>query len=158
MVTKEGKPAFVFGVMGGDMQAQGHVEVLVNMIDFGMNVQEAGEAPRVEHIGSPTPTGRPGDDKGGTINAERGIPGEVIAELIRRGHQVSGVPSNNGGYQGIWIDPRTGMLHGGSEYRKDGCLRRDTKAIKRDQLRALQRAVLIDAVEELVHGEGACAG
>jgi len=97
------------------------VQVLINMIDFGMNVQEAGEAPRVEHIGSPTPTGKPGDSKGGTINAERGIPAAVITELIRRGHQVSGVPSNNGGYQGIWIDPRTGMLHGGSEYRKDGC-------------------------------------
>jgi gamma-glutamyltranspeptidase/glutathione hydrolase len=121
LVTKDGQPWLVFGVMGGDMQAQGHVQVLVNMIDFGMNVQEAGEAPRVEHIGSPTPTGKPGNKKGGTINAERGIPAAVLTDLARRGHQVSGVLTNGGGYQAIWIDPRTGMLHGGSEYRKDGC-------------------------------------
>ncbi len=121
LVTKDGQPWLVFGVMGGDMQAQGHVQVLVNLIDFGMNVQEAGEAPRVEHLGSPTPTGKPGDKKGGTINAERGIPAAVITELMRRGHQVSGVLTNGGGYQAILIDPRTGMLHGGSEYRKDGC-------------------------------------
>ena len=75
MVTKDDKPYLVFGVMGGDFQAQGHVQVLVNMIDFGMNVQEAGEAPRIEHVGSPTPTGKPGDPKGGKIQAERGIPG-----------------------------------------------------------------------------------
>ena len=121
LVTKEGRPWLVFGVMGGDMQAQGQVEVLVNMIDFGMNVQEAGEAPRVEHIGSPTPTGKPGDKKGGTTNAERGIPAAVIQELTRRGHHVSGVLTNGGGYQAILIDPNTGMLHGGAEYRKDGC-------------------------------------
>jgi gamma-glutamyltranspeptidase/glutathione hydrolase len=121
MVTKDGQPWLVFGVMGGDMQAQGHVQVLVNLIDFGMNVQEAGDAPRVEHVGSPTPTGKPGDKDGGTIKAERGIPAAVVTELLRRGHQVAGVPSNTGGYQAILIDPRTGMLHGGSEYRKDGC-------------------------------------
>src|SRR5262245_5350244 len=57
MVTKDGKPWFCFGVMGGDMQPQGQVQVLVNLIDFKMNVQQAGEAPRVEHIGSATPTG-----------------------------------------------------------------------------------------------------
>ena len=72
MVTKDGKPWFVFGVMGGDMQPQGHVQVLVNMIDFGMNVQQAGEAPRIEHVGSATPTGRPDASDGGTINAEEG--------------------------------------------------------------------------------------
>src|SRR5260370_30610543 len=74
LVTKEGKPWFVFGVMGGDMQPQGHVQVLCNLIDFGMNVQEAGEAPRVEHLGSATPTGKPGDKKGGTALAEHGSP------------------------------------------------------------------------------------
>jgi gamma-glutamyltranspeptidase / glutathione hydrolase len=121
LVTKDGQPYLVFGVMGGDYQAQGHVQVLVNMIDFGMNVQEAGEAPRIEHVGSPTPTGKPGDPKGGAIQAERGIPTAVLRDLERRGHQVSIVLTNGGGYQAILIDPRTGMLHGGSEERKDGC-------------------------------------
>src|SRR5438477_2213039 len=85
MVTKDGKPWLTFGVMGGDMQPQGHVQVLCNLIDFGMNVQQAGEAPRVEHVGSATPTGKPGDPDGGTIKAEFGIPEEVVKELARRG-------------------------------------------------------------------------
>jgi gamma-glutamyltranspeptidase/glutathione hydrolase len=120
MVTKEGKPHFVFGVMGGDMQPQGHVQVLVNMIDFGMDVQAAGEAPRFEHKGSATPTGKPGDKNGGTAIAERGIPEAVIKELQRRGHHVIRTERNGGGYQGILIHPTTNMLHGGSEARKDG--------------------------------------
>ena len=120
MATKDGKPWFTFGVMGGDMQPQGHVQVLVNMIDFGMNVQAAGEAPRVEHIGSATPTGRAAAANGGTIQAEPGIPEDVVKELIRRGHEVKRVAVNGGGFQGIVIDPKTGMLHGGSEARKDG--------------------------------------
>lgn len=120
MVTKDGKPVFTFGVMGGDMQPQGHVQVLVNLLDFGMDVQQAGEAPRVEHIGSATPTGRPGDPKGGRVLAEVGLPEEVAKELARRGHRVDWVKRNGGGYQGIWIDPKTGVLHGGTEARKDG--------------------------------------
>ncbi len=120
MVTKDGKPWLTFGVMGGDMQPQGHVEVLCNLIDFGMNVQEAGEAPRIEHLGSATPTGRPGDPNGGTIAAESGIPDKVIEELTRRGHVVQRTRRNGGGYQAILIDPKTNMLHGGSEPRKDG--------------------------------------
>jgi gamma-glutamyltranspeptidase/glutathione hydrolase len=120
MVTKNDKPWFTFGVMGGDMQPQGHVQVLVNMIDFGMNVQEAGEAPRIEHVGSATPTGQPGKANGGTVKAETGIPDAVIKELTRRGHTVDRVRVNGGGYQGILIDPITGMLHGGTEARKDG--------------------------------------
>jgi gamma-glutamyltranspeptidase / glutathione hydrolase len=119
-VTKDGKPWFCFGVMGGDMQPQGHVQVLVNLIDFGMNVQQAGEAPRVEHVGSATPTGHRGDPKGGTIRAEPGIPEEVVKELTARGHAVERVRVNGGGFQGILIDPKTGLLHGGSEARKDG--------------------------------------
>src|SRR5439155_11172715 len=111
----------VFGVMGGDMQPQGHVEALCNLIDFGMNVQEAGEAPRLEHKGSATPTGLPAAANGGTVEAEPGIPESVVAELQRRGHHVVRVRRNGGGYQGILIDPQTGMLHGGSEARKDGC-------------------------------------
>jgi gamma-glutamyltranspeptidase/glutathione hydrolase len=121
LVTKDGKPWFVFGVMGGDMQPQGQVEVLNNLIDFGMNVQEAGEAPRIEHVGSATPTGRPEAKGGGTVQAEDGIPQGVIDELQRRGHHVVRVKRNGGGYQGILIDPKTGVLHGGSEARKDGC-------------------------------------
>jgi gamma-glutamyltranspeptidase/glutathione hydrolase len=120
-VTKDGKPWFVFGVMGGDMQPQGQVQVLVNLIDFGMNVQEAGEAPRLEHVGSATPTGRSGSRTGGIVQAERGISEKVIAELTRRGHRVVSVRVNGGGYQGILIDPQTNVLHGGSEARKDGC-------------------------------------
>lgn len=120
MVTKDGKPWFVFGVMGGDMQPQGQVQVLVNIIDFGMDVQAAGEAPRIEHVGSPTPTGRPGDPQGGTVLAEPGIPESVVEELRKRGHQVRRVARNGGGYQGILIDWEKGTLLGGSEYRKDG--------------------------------------
>jgi gamma-glutamyltranspeptidase/glutathione hydrolase len=121
LVTRDGAPWFVFGVMGGDMQPQGQVEVLTNLIDFGMNVQEAGEAPRIEHTGSATPTGRAAAAKGGTVHAEDGIPTAVIEELTRRGHQVVRTRRNGGGFQGILIDPRTGVLHGGSEARKDGC-------------------------------------
>jgi gamma-glutamyltranspeptidase / glutathione hydrolase len=120
MLTKDGKPVFAFGVMGGDMQPQGHVQVLVNMLDFGMDVQQAGEAPRVEHVGSATPTGRKADPRGGTIQAEIGLPEEIAKELIRRGHRVEWVKRNGGGYQGIWIDLKTGVLHGGTEARKDG--------------------------------------
>jgi gamma-glutamyltranspeptidase/glutathione hydrolase len=120
MVTKDGKPWLTFGVMGGDMQPQGHVQILVNLIDFGMNVQQAGEAPRVEHVGSATPTGTPEQAHGGTIRAEPGIPDDVVKELSSRGHRVERVRVNGGGYQGILIDPRTAMLHGGSEPRKDG--------------------------------------
>jgi gamma-glutamyltranspeptidase/glutathione hydrolase len=121
LVTKAGKPWFVFGVMGGDMQPQGQVQVLVNLIDFGMNVQEAGEAPRVQHFGSATPTGKKAEPKGGTLHVEMGIPRAVMEDLRRRGHHVMGIVQSQGGYQGILIDPNTNMLHGASEYRTDGC-------------------------------------
>ncbi|HEY1376742.1 MAG TPA: gamma-glutamyltransferase, partial [Gemmataceae bacterium] len=120
LVTKGGQPWFVFGVMGGDMQPQGHVEVLCNLIDFGMDVQAAGEAPRLEHVGSATPTGKPADPDGGTVKAEPGVPDAVVRELERRGHHVERVRVNGGGYQGIRIGAN-GVLHGGSEARKDGC-------------------------------------
>jgi gamma-glutamyltranspeptidase/glutathione hydrolase len=121
LVTRGGKPWFVFGVMGGDMQPQGQVEVLCNLIDFKMDVQSAGEAPRLEHLGSATPTGRAPAANGGMVQAEPGIPDSVIAELERRGHHVERIKTNGGGYQGILIDPNTNVLHGGSEARKDGC-------------------------------------
>lgn len=120
MVTKDGAPFFCYGVMGGDMQPQGHVQVLVNLLDFGMNVQQAGEAARIEHVGSATPTGKPGAANGGTIKAELGIPDTVIAELTKRGHVVDRVRTNGGGYQGILIDTSTGALRGATETRKDG--------------------------------------
>lgn len=120
LVTKDGKPWFVFGVMGGDMQPQGQVQVLCSLIDFGMNVQEVGETPRVEHVGSATPTGLPAQG-GGTVQAEVGVPQMVLQELAGRGHEVVRVRTNGGGYQGILIDPKTNMLHAGSEPRKDGC-------------------------------------
>ncbi len=119
MVTKDDKPWFVFGVMGGDMQPQGHVEVLCNLIDFGMNVQQAGEAPRLEHLGSATPTGHPAKGSG-TVAAENRIPDSVVKELERRGHPVERIHHNGGGYQGILIEPETHLLHGGTEARRDG--------------------------------------
>lgn len=119
-VLKDGKPWFCFGCMGGDMQPQGQVQILVNMIDFGMNVQAAGAYPRLEHTGSATPTGKPMAANGGTVEAEPGIPVAIIKELEKRGHVVKQVSRNGGGYQGIMIHPVTGMLYGGSEPRKDG--------------------------------------
>jgi len=106
--------------MGGDMQPQGHVQILVNLIDFGMDVQAAGDAPRIEHIGSATPTGKPGRADGGVIQAEMGLPEAIVKDLEKRGHIVNRVRINGGGYQGIVIDPKTGVLHGGTEARKDG--------------------------------------
>ncbi len=120
-VTKDGKPWFSFGVMGGDMQAQGHVQILVNLIDFGMNVQAAGDSARVNHEGSQTPTGKAMDSDGGKVYVESGITDEAVEYLKKRGHQVlrhggGGV----GGYQGIRINQEQGTLHGGTEARKDG--------------------------------------
>ncbi len=119
MVTKEGRPWFCFGVMGGDMQPQGHVQVLCNLIDFGMNVQAAGDAPRVRHEGSPTPRGEPAQGVG-TVYCESGISDEVIEKLRAWGHVVERRSGGYGGYQGILIDEAQGVLHGASEVRKDG--------------------------------------
>lgn len=121
MVTKDGRPWLCFGLMGGDMQPQGHVQVLINMIDFGMNVQEAGDAARIRHIGSQTPTGTPMAAGGGEVAVESGIPFESIHGLLGRGHKiVLGKGGSFGGYQGIRIDWKQGTLHGGTEPRKDG--------------------------------------
>lgn len=117
-VTKDGKPYFSFGVMGGDVQAQGHVQILVNMIDFGMNVQAAGDAARVVHAGSATPTGLPADGVG-TVTVESGIADAAVAKLESLGHRVTRGKSG-GGYQGILIDWERGTLHGATESRKDG--------------------------------------
>jgi gamma-glutamyltranspeptidase/glutathione hydrolase len=121
-VTRNGHPVFSFGVMGGDMQPQGHVQILINRLDFGMDVQAAGDALRWRHVGSSTPTGKKMRD-GGVVLLESGFPQSTFDGLRAVGHRVEVRPygSGFGGYQGIRIDPETGMLHGGSEPRKDGC-------------------------------------
>ena len=122
MVTKDGRPWFSFGVMGGDMQPQGHVEVLVNMIDFGMNPQMAGDASRIRHGGSTTPTGIPEEADGGTVYLESGFPAEAVKKLMEMGHKVGKSTGSFGGYQGILIDHEHGTLHGATDPRKDGAV------------------------------------
>ncbi|WP_240002373.1 gamma-glutamyltransferase [Oleisolibacter albus] len=119
-VTRNGEPWLAFGVMGGAMQPQGQVQVLVNMIDFGMGVQEAGDAARWQHDGSAEPTGEPG--KGvGELYLEQGIDPAVLAELKRRGHAVMYKPGTHyGSYEGIQRDAATGVYRGATEMRVDG--------------------------------------
>ena len=119
MVTRDNRPEFVFGVMGGDMQPQGHVQVLMNWIDFGMNIQMAGDAARVRHDGSATPTGLAEDPPGGEVFVESGIPAQTVKALREMGHHVK-TGGSMGGYQGILIDWEKGVLHGATESRKDG--------------------------------------
>ena len=121
MVTRDGNPWLTFGLMGGAMQPQGHVQVLSHMIDFGMDVQEAGDAPRFQHFGSAEPTGAPMEAGGGRVDVEDGISEEAFRRLEEMGHRISRSSHGYGGYQAIRIDPDTGMLHGASEPRKDGC-------------------------------------
>jgi len=121
MAMKDSKPWLCFGVMGGDMQPQGHVQILINMIDFGMNVQQAGEAPRVRHMGSASPTGIPAEQEGGKVYLEPGFAQDVIECLIRKGHHAETKNTGFGGYQAVMIDHEQGSLHGGSDPRKDGC-------------------------------------
>ena len=118
-VTKDGKPYMSFGVMGGGMQPQGHVQILVNMIDFGMKLQEAGDAPRIQHVGSSQPTGSKMKD-GGTVHLETGIGYEVIRELVKMGHRIQFDVGGYGGYQAILYDEGNGVYYGASESRKDG--------------------------------------
>jgi len=118
-VTKDGKPWMSFGVMGGGMQPQGHAQIMVNMIDFGMNLQEAGDAPRIQHIGSSQPTGTEMLD-GGTVLLETGIAYEVIRGLVKKGHTVQFDVGGYGGYQAILFDEKNGVYYGASESRKDG--------------------------------------
>lgn len=120
MVTKDSEPWFCFGVMGGDMQPQGHVQILVNMIDFGMDPQMAGDAARIRHGGSATPTGLPEEPGGGTVYLESGFPPEFRAKLQSLGHRLGVATGSYGGYQGILIDSQNGTLHGATDPRKDG--------------------------------------
>jgi len=119
MVTKDGVLWLSYGVMGGNMQPQGHAQVLSNIIDFGMSLQEAGDSARFRH--APDSSAAVARARGGTISLEWGVLDEVVAELERRGHTVRRVGGGSmGGYQAILINPITGMLHGGSDPRKDG--------------------------------------
>jgi gamma-glutamyltranspeptidase/glutathione hydrolase len=118
-VLRDGKPWLSFGVMGGDMQPQGHVQILLNLIDYGMNVQEAGDAARWRHEGSSEPTGE--SAKGlGVVYVESGVPESVREELRRRGHRVEVAEDGFGGYQAILRDGQSGVYFGASEMRKDG--------------------------------------
>lgn len=118
-ITRDGKPWMSFGVMGGSMQPQGHAQIVVNMIDFGMNLQEAGDAPRIRHGGSSQPTGEKMSD-GGIVYLESGISYENTRELVRRGHRIQYSEGGFGGYQAILWDEEKGVYFGASESRKDG--------------------------------------
>jgi gamma-glutamyltranspeptidase/glutathione hydrolase len=118
-ITKDGKPFMSFGVMGGAMQPQGHVQIVINMVDFGMNPQEAGDAPRMRHEGSSQPTGEKMTD-GGILNLESGFSPEVLRELRRKGHRIGTSVGGYGGYQAIMYDEKNGVYYGASESRKDG--------------------------------------
>ncbi len=114
-LTKDGQPLMAFGLMGGDMQPQGHAQVIVNLVDFGMNLQEVGDAIRYHHTGSSEPTGTVMTD-GGELHIEDGLPAAVLEELSRRGHHLKPEPVGAyGGYQAIWRDPVTGNYAGATE-------------------------------------------
>ena len=121
-VMKDGKPLEAFGVMGGGMQPQGHVQVLTNQIDFGLNVQEAGDASRWQHEGDNEPTGEKMDASGGYVEVESGIPYEAVRELRKKGHDVRFDVGGYGGYQAIKVEMHDGrrVYVGASESRKDG--------------------------------------
>ncbi|MBI1357283.1 MAG: gamma-glutamyltransferase [Acidobacteria bacterium] len=110
MALRDGRPWMSFGVMGGDMQPQGHVQVLLNRIEFGLNVQEAGEAARFRH----------NPDTG--VAVESGIGATVVQQLARLGHDLRWAPGSFGGYQAIEIDWERGVLWGGTDPRKDGAV------------------------------------
>ena len=119
-VTKDNQPFAAYGVMGGGMQPQGHTQVLVNMIDFGMNVQDAGDAARWQHEGSPEPTGEAGEGVG-IVYVEQGVSPTVIDELKKRGHKVEVKPGlHYGSYEAIVRDHTNGVYRAGTEMRVDG--------------------------------------
>ena len=120
-ITKQGEPWISFGLMGGAMQPQGHAQIVINMVDFGMNLQEAGDAPRIHHTGSTEPAGQnEAMNDGGTLNLESGFPYSTVRELMARGHRVQFASGPYGGYQAIMRDSSNGVYYGASESRKDG--------------------------------------
>ncbi|MFH5832622.1 gamma-glutamyltransferase [Halalkalibaculum sp. DA384] len=121
-VMKDRVPFMSFGVMGGGMQPQGHLQILTNIIDFGMNLQEAGDAARWRHAGSTQPTGAADTylQDGGTVSLESGYDWESVRGLMMRGHDVDYSVGGYGGYQAIMYDAENGVYFGASESRKDG--------------------------------------
>jgi gamma-glutamyltranspeptidase/glutathione hydrolase len=121
-VMNDGKPWEAFGVMGGGMQPQGHVQVLTNQIDFELNVQEAGDASRWQHEGDNEPTGEKMTEAGGYVNVESGVPYETVRQLRKKGHDVRFDVGGYGGYQAIKVEMHDGgrVYVGASESRKDG--------------------------------------
>ncbi|WP_242202214.1 gamma-glutamyltransferase [Aestuariivivens insulae] len=118
-ITKDGEPFMSFGVMGGDFQPQGHTQIVMNLVDFGMNLQEAGDAPRWDHSGSSSPTGE-GVDGRGEIHVESGIPYKTVRGLMLKRHKVGFGLGGYGGYQAILWDAENKVYRGASESRKDG--------------------------------------
>ena len=118
-ITKDGNPYVSFGLMGGAMQPQGHAQIVINLIDFGMNLQEAGDAPRIRHQSDQQPTGGNMQD-GGEISLETGFEYEEIRKLMKKGHKVIYDLGSFGGYQAIMIDYINKVYYGASESRKDG--------------------------------------
>ena len=118
-ITKDNKPYISFGLMGGAMQPQGHAQIVINIIDFGMNLQEAGDAPRIRHVSNQQPTGGEMFD-GGELSLESGFDYEEIRKLMKYGHKVIFSLGSFGGYQAIMYDDELGVYFGASESRKDG--------------------------------------
>lgn len=118
-ITKDGQPFMSFGLMGGAMQPQGHAQIVCNIIDFGMNIQEAGDAPRMNHSGSSQPTGTIMTD-GGVVQLESGFSYETVRGLMDRGHKIVFAKGPYGGYQAILWDDEKSVYFGASESRKDG--------------------------------------
>ena len=118
-ITKDGQPWVSFGLMGGAMQPQGHAQIVINLIDFDMNLQEAGDAPRMQHIGSTEPTGGQMTN-GGQILLESGYEYETVRKLMSKGHSIGFGLGSYGGYQAIMLDKENGVYYGASESRKDG--------------------------------------
>ena len=118
-ITKDDEPFISFGLMGGAMQPQGHTQIVCNIVDFGMNLQEAGDAPRIQHSGSSQPTGEVMTD-GGTVQLETGFSYQTIRELLSKGHKIEYAKGPYGGYQAILWDSINKVYYGASESRKDG--------------------------------------
>ena len=118
-ITRNNQAMMSFGVMGGGTQPQMHAQIVVNMIDFGMNLQEAGDAPRILHSGSSQPEGDVMVD-GGYISLESGFSQKTRRELSKMGHSIRDVTGAFGGYQAIMRDSKTNVYYGASETRKDG--------------------------------------